>query len=75
MERHDLKDNNNVLRYELENIGKESTNIFRIVLGLVWLRTKCVQNLQNGIKVYKLVCRSIWMHIIEKCPEVFFSSC
>ena len=36
------------------------------------LRTKCVQNLQNVIKVYKLVCRLIWMHIIEKCPEVFY---
>ena len=36
------------------------------------IRTKCVQNLQNCIKVYKLVCRSIWMYIIEKCPEVFF---
>ena len=36
------------------------------------LRTKCVQNLQNVIEVYKLVCRSIWMHIIEKCPKVFY---
>ena len=29
-------------------------------------------HLQNGIKVYKLVCRSIWMYIIEKCPAYFF---
>ena len=32
-------------------------------------------HLQNDIKVDKLVCISIWMLIIEKCPEDFFSSC